>query len=241
MTVLSLHSFAAGKWVAPSGRVAQLKSAVTGGDIAEIGSGGVDFGAMAEIRARDRRTGAEGTDLPRARGDAEGAGAISQRAPRAALRAFLRHRRDQARFHDRHRRRHRHAVRLRLQGPARDARRHGLCRRQPRAARRAAAISSASTWRPRCKGVAVHINAFNFPVWGMLEKLSTSPARRRAGHRQAGLGDRLADGSLLPHDDRSRKSSRRARSSSWPAAPATCSTGWIVRTWSPSPARHRRR
>jgi oxepin-CoA hydrolase/3-oxo-5,6-dehydrosuberyl-CoA semialdehyde dehydrogenase len=24
------------------------------------------------------------------------------------------------------------------------------------------------------EGVAVHINAFNFPVWGMLEKLATS-------------------------------------------------------------------
>ena len=36
------------------------------------------------------------------------------------------------------------------------------------------------------QGVAVHINAFNFPVWGMLEKLGADPARRRAGDREAG-------------------------------------------------------
>ena len=36
------------------------------------------------------------------------------------------------------------------------------------------------------QGAAVHINAFNFPVWGMLEKLGADPARRRAGDREAG-------------------------------------------------------
>ncbi|MFN3764850.1 MAG: phenylacetic acid degradation bifunctional protein PaaZ [Aliihoeflea sp.] len=44
---LSLKSFAAGQWIAPSGKVAQLKSAVTGETIAEIGSGNLDFAAMA--------------------------------------------------------------------------------------------------------------------------------------------------------------------------------------------------
>ncbi|MCO6388008.1 phenylacetic acid degradation bifunctional protein PaaZ [Aliihoeflea sp. 40Bstr573] len=44
---LSLKSFAAGHWIAPSGKVAQLKSAVTGETIAEIGSGNLDFAAMA--------------------------------------------------------------------------------------------------------------------------------------------------------------------------------------------------
>ena len=36
----------------------------------------------------------------------------------------------------------------------------------------AAARSSASTSTPRVRGVAVQINAFNFPVWGLLEKLA---------------------------------------------------------------------
>ena len=34
-------------------------------------------------------------------------------------------------------------------------------------------------------GVAVHINAFNFPCWGLLEKLAPGAARRRAGGDQA--------------------------------------------------------
>ena len=40
------------------------------------------------------------------------------------------------------------------------------------------------------EGAAVHINAFNFPVWGMLEKLAPAIARRRAGDREAGDRDR---------------------------------------------------
>jgi oxepin-CoA hydrolase/3-oxo-5,6-dehydrosuberyl-CoA semialdehyde dehydrogenase len=35
------------------------------------------------------------------------------------------------------------------------------------------------------QGVAVHINAFNFPVWGMLEKAGAHPAGRHARHREA--------------------------------------------------------
>ena len=35
-------------------------------------------------------------------------------------------------------------------------------------------------------GVAVHINAFNFPVWGLLEKFAPTLPRRHAVHRQAG-------------------------------------------------------
>ena len=40
-------------------------------------------------------------------------------------------------------------------------------------------------------GVAVQINAFNFPVWGPLEKLAPGAHRRRADPGQAGLADRL--------------------------------------------------
>jgi oxepin-CoA hydrolase/3-oxo-5,6-dehydrosuberyl-CoA semialdehyde dehydrogenase len=44
---LSLQSFAAGRWIAPSGKIAQLHSAVTGETIAQLGSGNLDFAAMA--------------------------------------------------------------------------------------------------------------------------------------------------------------------------------------------------
>ena len=43
------------------------------------------------------------------------------------------------------------------------------------------------------QGAAVHINAFNFPVWGMLEKLGADPARGHAGDRQAGQLDRFPE------------------------------------------------
>ena len=52
------------------------------------------------------------------------------------------------------------------------------------------------------QGAAVHINAFNFPVWGMLEKLAPTIARRRSGDREAGLGDRLSRRSRVPDHDR---------------------------------------
>src|SRR6185312_13814263 len=46
--VLSLQNFAAGKWIGPSGSPKSLRSAVTGETIAELGSSGLDFGKMAE-------------------------------------------------------------------------------------------------------------------------------------------------------------------------------------------------
>ena len=73
------------------------------------------------------------------------------------------------------------------------------------------------------EGVAVQINAFNFPVLGHAGEARDVVPRRRAEHREAGHGDEL------PHRGgaRSRWSSRgscpRARSSSSAAARATCS------------------
>jgi oxepin-CoA hydrolase/3-oxo-5,6-dehydrosuberyl-CoA semialdehyde dehydrogenase len=52
------------------------------------------------------------------------------------------------------------------------------------------------------QGVAVHINAFNFPVWGMLEKLAPALPCGRAGHRQAGERHRLVGRGRLSRDDR---------------------------------------
>ena len=44
------------------------------------------------------------------------------------------------------------------------------------------------------EGAALHINAFNFPVWGMLEKLAPAILAGRAGDREAGDGDGLSHG-----------------------------------------------
>ena len=59
------------------------------------------------------------------------------------------------------------------------------------------------------QGAAVHINAFNFPVWGMLEKLAPTIARGRAGDRQAGIRDRLSDRGRVPDHDRGQPPSGR--------------------------------
>jgi oxepin-CoA hydrolase/3-oxo-5,6-dehydrosuberyl-CoA semialdehyde dehydrogenase len=45
------------------------------------------------------------------------------------------------------------------------------------------------------EGVAVHINAFNFPVWGMLEKCAVNWACRYASYRQTSHIDFLPYGS----------------------------------------------
>jgi len=42
-------------------------------------------------------------------------------------------------------------------------------------------------------GVAVHINAFNFPIWGLLEKLAPSFFGGHALHRQTGHRHQLSD------------------------------------------------
>jgi len=48
MTVIALQSYSAGRWLAPEGKRSALKSAVDGRVVAEIGSGGLDFQAMAD-------------------------------------------------------------------------------------------------------------------------------------------------------------------------------------------------
>ena len=134
---------------------------------------GLDLGAMSAYARDGRRPRAARADLPRARRPAQGARPSTCRAAQGrVLRAVAPHRRDPARLAGRHRRRHRHALRLRQQGHARAAQRHRRPRRRRSSSSAAAARSSASTSTPRGPGVAVQINAFNFPVWGMLEKLA---------------------------------------------------------------------
>ena len=61
------------------------------------------------------------------------------------------------------------------------ARRRASCSSTARASRSAAArASTASTCPVPRHGVAVHINAFNFPAWGLAEKAAVRAARRHA-------------------------------------------------------------
>ena len=89
-----------------------------------------------------------------------------------ALPGLGRHRRDQGRFLGRHRGWHRHLLRLRAaRGAGSSPTRPSTSTDRWSGSRRAAA-SSAGTLCVPLEGVAVHINAFNFPCWGMLEKLA---------------------------------------------------------------------
>ena len=87
-------------------------------------------------------------------------------------------------------------------------------------------------------GVAVQINAFNFPVWGMLEKFAprSSPASRRSPSRPRPrpISLRPQCGPFSPP-----VCSRRARCSSSPATSPRSSACSTSRTVSPSPVRRR--
>ena len=52
------------------------------------------------------------------------------------------------------------------------------------------------------EGVAMHINAFNFPVLGHAGEAGARVAGRHAVHREAGHGDELPDRGGVPRDDR---------------------------------------
>ena len=140
------------------------------------------------------------------------------------LLADARHRRHAPRQHDRHRRRHRHAVRLRLARTSRTAERALHHRRRRRDPVEGAVRFVGLHIRTPMAGVAVHINAFNFPCWGLLEKFApaflagmpviTKPATATAYVAEA----------LMPPHDRIGNPAERAPCNSSPARPAICST-----------------
>ncbi|MEO4000219.1 phenylacetic acid degradation bifunctional protein PaaZ [Mesorhizobium sp. CAU 1732] len=170
---LSLQSFAAGRWVAPQGNISTLKSAVTGRAVAEIGSGGLDFATMAE---HARSTG----------GPALRALTFHQRAALLkALAQYLNERRDPLYELSYDTGATRSDSMIDIDGGigtmfvyASKGRRElpddtiyidGALEQLSKGGNFLGQHVATSL-----QGVAVHINAFNFPVWGMLEKLSAS-------------------------------------------------------------------
>ena len=63
---------------------------------------------------------------------------------------------------------------------------HASCSTARACSSAAARASSASTCCVRATGVAVHINAFNFPAWGLGEKAAAALLAGHAGDHQAG-------------------------------------------------------
>lgn len=171
MSRIFLQSYAAGKWLPPSGKISELKSAVTGKVVAEIGSSGPDFGAMTQ-HARD-----VGGKILRRHTFHERAAMLK------ALAQYLNERRDALYelsydtgatkadsmididggigtlfvYASKGRRELPDDVLL-VEGALEQLSKGGNFLGQHIAT--------------PLQGVAVHINAFNFPVWGMLEKLA---------------------------------------------------------------------
>ena len=196
----------------------------------------IDFAEALALRAPHRRPGAAGDRLPAARGAPEGARRLPQRAQGSALRDLAPHRRDAQRQLGRHRRRHRHALRLRVDGRQRAAvgqpaaRRPGGAARQEGPLRRHAHPGAARRRR------RAH-QRLQLPGLGPAREVRADLSRRHAVHRQAGDGDELSHRGAGAHDGGLGPAARRAACSSSSARPATCSTGSTARTSSPSPAR----
>jgi oxepin-CoA hydrolase/3-oxo-5,6-dehydrosuberyl-CoA semialdehyde dehydrogenase len=171
MTVLPLHSYAAGRWVAPSGKTTKLLSAITGEPVAEIGAAGLDFAAMAE---HARTVG----------GPALRALTFHQRAAMLkGLAQYLNERREPLYELSYDTGTTKADSMIDIDGGigtmfvyASKGRRElpddviyvdGALEQLARDGKFVGQHVATSL-----QGVAVHINAFNFPVWGMLEKLA---------------------------------------------------------------------
>ncbi len=192
------------------------------------------------VRDARRRSGAPPDDVPRARADAQGDRAVPDGAEGRVLSRVRRHRRDEAGFVGRHRGRHRDVLRLRVARTARVSERDAST-----SMGRPEALSKGGTFVGRhicvpLEGVAVHINAFNFPVWGMLEKLApTLLAGMPAIVKPATVTSYLTE-SVFRAMIESRTVARRARCSCCAAARAICSIISTASAPSRSPARRRR-
>ena len=110
-------------------------------------------------------------------------------------------RRDEPGFVGRHRGRHRHVLRLRVARAARVPERALLRRRPDGAASKGGTFVGRHICVP-LEGVAVHINAFNFPVWGMLEKLAPTFLAGDARDREAGHRHVVSHRGDVSRDDR---------------------------------------
>ena len=74
-------------------------------------------------------------------------------------------------------------------------------------------------------GVAVHINAFNFPCWGLAGEIRAGVSRRRSRDCQAGDGNGLCDRGAGAADARVRHPARGQPATDLRRRPAIC---WII-------------
>ncbi|MCB1383817.1 MAG: phenylacetic acid degradation bifunctional protein PaaZ [Notoacmeibacter sp.] len=171
MSLMKLNSYAAGKWIAPSGRVQSLKSAVTGDVIAEIGSGDISMAGMTNYA---REVG----------GPALRAMTFHQRAAMLkGLALYLTERKDALYELSYDTGTTKTDAMIDIDGgiatlfvfASKGSRELPddvlLVEGEIEQLSKGGNFLGAHVCTP-LQGVAVHINAFNFPVWGMLEKLA---------------------------------------------------------------------
>ena len=170
---MQLESYALGGWIAGAGQGVQLASAIDGSVVAEISSEGLDFGAMVEY---GRRVG--GPALRRL--------SFHQRAVMLKqLGLFLMEQKEAFYQLSRHTGATRNDSWIDIEGGigtlfaySSKARREMpndsvYLDGQPEVLSRNGSFMGQHLYTS-LRGVAVHINAFNFPCWGMLEKLAPS-------------------------------------------------------------------
>ena len=165
-----LRSHVLGAWHTPSDEGRPLYDAVTGAEVARLSSAGIDFGGRARLRPPGRRPRAARADLPPARRAAQGAGRAPAGAPRGALRVS-----------PGRARRATTPASTSTAGSASSGLRARGRRELPDdtvfVEGDVEPLSKGGTFLGQhiatpLHGVAVQINAFNFPVWGPLEKLA---------------------------------------------------------------------
>ena len=166
-----LRSYIGGGWRTAEDEGAPLRDAVTGEEVARISSTGIDIAAALDYGRRVGGPALRELTFHQRAALLEALRLLSARAPRGAVRAVGADRRHPGRLEVRRRRRHRRAVRLRQQGQARTAQRHGLVEGDVEPLGKGGTFVGQHICTP-LRGVAVQINAFNFPVWGPLEKFA---------------------------------------------------------------------
>lgn len=168
----NLHNYALGQWIAGAGKQKELYDAVSGEVIALAGSGGLDFGAMLDY---SRRTG----------GPALRKMTFHERGRMLkALALYLTDRKDS--YYELSYRTGATRVDswIDIDGGIGNLFAYSSLRRQFPNERfyvdgELARLSKQNTFIghhimvPK-EGVAIHINAFNFPIWGMLEKIAVN-------------------------------------------------------------------
>ena len=218
-----LQSLIADRWVG-SARGRALASAIDGATIHHAHADEIDFAEALDFAARTGVPALMRAGLPAARGAPEGARRLPQRAEGGALRDLAPHRRDPQRRLGRHRGRHRHAVRLRVDGRQRAA--VGQRRARRAGGRRSARRGSSRHPHPGAarRRRRAH-QRLQLPGLGAAREVRADLSRRHALHRQAGDGDQLPDRGAGADDDGLGPPAARAACSSSSARPATCSTG----------------